>query len=129
MRKTLLLLVVLALSLASQTNAGPGGCTNDGSLAPINFEQITVSSTALGFTVAKFEPPGTKAADLAVVNVEAFAVRYRVDGLNPTASVGQPAAADTAMTVCGTLNIRAIRFIRQTSDATLSVHYYRMGDQ
>jgi hypothetical protein len=127
---TLTAVLLATLGLTGSSKAGPGGCTNEGSLFPFAFETITVSTTALGFTAATLEPAGARPADLAVVTVESNAVRYRADGLNPTATVGHVAAADASLSVCGTHAIRRIRFIRKdAADSTLSVSYYRGGDQ
>jgi len=124
-RARVVLLLVTLLALAGSSQAGPGGCTNSPSLTPYAFEQIAVSSTALGFTSATFEPPGGSVPAMAVVKVETNAIRSRADGLNPTATVGLPWGASEAFTVCGQGTMRAVRFIRQSADATLSVEYYR----
>jgi hypothetical protein len=127
-RKILAGLVVLALvNIAPAVKAGPGGCTNAGSLAPFAFEEIDVSSTAKSFTIATAFPDGLKGADLAVAFVEDDAVRYRADGLAPTATVGMLVAVSTSFTVCGEASIRKIRLIRVTADADVSVTYYRDG--
>lgn len=120
-------LVLVLILVPGGIGAAPGNCTANPSLTsmPGSFEQITVSTTSIGFTAANYAPTGSSPADLAVVDVETNAIRYRVDGLAPTASVGAPVAAATSFTVCGAANIARIRFIRQTADATLSVNYYR----
>lgn len=121
-----LALVLLLLGLSAPTSkAGPGGCMGANYLAPFAFETITVSSVSLGFTAASAYPTGGPAADMAVVDVETNGIRYRADGTAPTASVGNPVAAAATFTVCGQPSIKAVRFIRQTSDATLSVSYYK----
>jgi hypothetical protein len=124
-------LVALLLLATVPGQAGPGGCGKEDTLSPIpgSFEQIVVSTTALGFSAAKFAPDGDPpAAILAVLTVETSDVRFRADGLNPTAAVGDRISAGGALTVCGTLTIRRIRFIREdAADATLSVTYYREG--
>jgi hypothetical protein len=122
------LLVALALFTAGSSMAGPGGCAKSDFLTPFAFEQITISSTALPLTATTHSPSGAQPAALAVVIVETNSVRYRTDGLNPTATVGMPAAAGLPLTVCGPQSIRNVRFIRQSADATLSVEYYREGD-
>jgi hypothetical protein len=117
-------LVALAL-VSSPVQAGPGGCTGAPYMIPAGFETITVSNTSIGFTAASAYPTGGPAADMAVVDVESNAIRYRSDGIAPTATVGNPIAAATTFTVCGAPAIKAVRFIRQSADATLSVSYYR----
>lgn len=109
-------------------HAAPEGCTNAGSLTPFAYEEIAVSSTAKSFTMATAFPDGAVGASLAVVTVEDDAVRYRDDGLNPTATVGHLARVNTGLNVCGENSIRRIRMIRQTTDADVHVSYYRLGD-
>lgn len=96
--------------------------------APFAFETITVSSTALGFTTATAFPTGLPPADAAFVSVETDSIRYRVDGLNPTDTVGHLVASGGSFWVYGTLNCRKLRMIRVTNDATIRVTYYRRGD-
>lgn len=125
-RKIQVGLALIALVLtASSSPAGPGGCTNSGVLTPMAYEQLTVSSTALPFTATVYAPAGQFPADMAQITVETNALRYRDDGLNPTAAVGFPIATSTTYTICGTQTIRQARFIRQTSDGVLNAIFYR----
>jgi hypothetical protein len=125
-RKIQIGLVALLLAcLAPISQAGPGGCTNAGNLNPMKFEQITVSSTAVGFTAAVAYPSGGPQADMAQITLETNAARYRDDGTDPSATVGYPIAVGTPYIVCGTPSIKAARFIRQSADGTLNVLYYR----
>jgi hypothetical protein len=121
--------LVLLLSFAGSSYAGPGGCTNAGSLFPFAFEEIDVSSTAKGFTSTVAGPSGQRPADLAICYVEDDAIRTRADGLAPSATVGQVQAAASYFTVCGEAAIKRVRMIRVTTDADVSCEYYRMGDQ
>ena len=123
-----LVALVGALSFGGHSDAAPGGCTNDQWLTPFAFETLTVSSTALGFTAAVAFPAGGPKAALAVVTTETDDVRYRADGLNPTAAVGHLLDAPGVVTACGENSIRTVRFIRTTTDATLSVSYYQRGN-
>lgn len=84
--------------------------------APLGYQQITSLSAATGLTVPA-------RATTAVIIPEAQAVRYRDDGTNPSATVGQPLAVGVSITYTGTLS--AIKFIEQTSGAKLNVLYYR----
>lgn len=83
---------------------------------PLGYQQITSDSAATGLTV----PSGAKEA---VITIEAQAVRYRDDGTNPTATVGQPLAVGATLDYTGTLS--AIKFIEQTSGAKLNILYYK----
>jgi hypothetical protein len=97
-------------------------------LVPFAFETITVSTTAIGFTASKYQPTGLQPAALAVVTLESNDVRYRSDGLNPTASVGHVLASAGAVTVCGLQSLQQVRFIRVSADATAQVSYFRQGN-
>lgn len=130
MKRRAKIILLLALLLPIAAEAGPGGCTNHATLTPFAFETITVSTTSIGFTAATLAPSGSNPAEMAIVSVESNPVRYRLDGLAPSSTVGHPAVAGDALTVCGTLSAKALRFIRSGAvDATLSVTYYRGGDQ
>ena len=126
-------LAALALAACLSTRpatAAPGGCTNQADLPAFAFEQITVSTTAIGFTAATAFPTGQRGAIMAVFTVETADVRFRVDGPDPTATVGDRISAGNPGTACGEENIRRTKFIREDgTDATISVHYYREGDQ
>lgn len=81
------------------------------------YETITVSTSAVGFTV----PAGTL---LAVVMVETDAIRYRDDGTDPTSSLGMPVTSGGSLVVCPN-QLSRIRFIRSgANDASLKVSYY-----
>lgn len=106
----------------------PAECLGMGSIQvePFAYEDVTVSTVAVGFTAATYAPTGYPAAAVAVVTVDTAAIRYRADGSNPTAAVGHPAAASQELVVCGVKAIAAFRAIRSgASDATLRVTYYR----
>jgi len=121
-------LVLLALA-SHPAAAGPNGCTNDPTLESFADEQITVSSSAIGFTAGTFSPSGAQPAVYASFVVETNAIRYRDSGLNPTSTVGIPMAAASAWAVCDTATISRVRFIRQSADATVSASYYRRKAQ
>jgi hypothetical protein len=55
------------------------------------FEQITVANSAVGFTSTKVEPDGSsgsRKATLAECRLETAEIRWRIDGLAPTTTVG-----------------------------------------
>lgn len=83
---------------------------------PLGYEQITDTDAAFGLTV----PNG---ATSAVITAEAQDVRYRDDGIDPTASIGMPLAKGLPLQYSGTLS--KITFIAQTNGAILNVSYYR----
>lgn len=87
----------------------------EGTLFPKGYQQITSLSAAAGLTV----PSGAR---VAVIQAETQAVRWRDDGTDPTASVGQVLAAGADMVYTGDLS--AIKFIEATASAKLNVSYY-----
>lgn len=100
-----------------------GACPGINAVVPMGFETITVSTAAIGFTSATIST-ATKSASVAVGYVATNAIRYRDDGVDPTAAIGTPIAASTPFQVCGVLAIRQFRMIRQSADASVSVSYY-----
>lgn len=90
-----------------------------------NFETITVSSTALPLTESLAE-----LASEVFITVESQAVRYRVDGQVPTASVGHVLEAGANLALSGYWEIDKFRVIRRdASDSTLRVTYGIRRDQ
>ena len=85
----------------------------------VGYEDITVSTTAIGFTAAEIS-----SAVAAEVWVEGDAVRFRTDGTDPTSSVGHQLDVGDVMFVDNASDLASIRFIRVTTDATLRVSYY-----
>lgn len=98
-------------------------CPGINAVTPMGFEVITVSSTAIGPTSATINT-GTRSASVAVGHVATDAIRYRDDGVDPTAAVGMPVAVSTMFLVCGVLAIRQFKMIRQTGNASVSMSYY-----
>ena len=91
---------------------GPGGVGGQ----PLGFENISDLSAATGLTV----PEG---ATYAIINPTGQGVRWRDDGVDPTATVGMPIAANGSFTYYGDLS--AILFIQQAASAALNVSYYK----
>lgn len=119
------LLAVIALLLFPVTvNADGNLCGNAPNLDAFAFESITVSSTAIGFTSATYAP-ATGSAELALVYTETDEIRWRVDGSDPTGSVGHLESAAAKFYVCGKHNLATWKAIRVTTDATLRVTYFR----
>jgi len=118
----LVALALLALPGPLVYAQGGNACNGLGTLVPMGFEEITVSSTAVGFTPSKIQT-ATATAVYAYWYVDTNAVRWREDGVDPTATVGIPAAASTYGQTCGILAVRQMRFIRQSADATIRVAF------
>ena len=81
----------------------------------LGYQQITSLSSSTALTV----PAG---ATLALIVPETQNVRWRDDGIAPTASVGMLVPANSSMSYDG--DLKAIRFIAATSGAVLNVSYY-----
>ena len=81
----------------------------------LGYQQITSLSASTALTV----PDG---ATLAVVTPESQSVRWRDDGIAPTASVGMPLTLLTTLSYDG--DLKNIRFIQQAASATINVSYY-----
>ena len=120
----LLWAVLTPLFALPVAHAQLGGSCALGTLIPMGFETITVSSTAVGFTAGTIRS-GTSVATYAVGYVAADNIRYRDDAVDPTASVGMLVASGSNFQVCGMKAVSQFRMIRQTTDATVSVSYYR----
>lgn len=87
------------------------------------FEQIVVSTAAIGVT-ASMLTSGNHEVSHAVITVEDGSIRYRIDGGNPTGSVGHLANAGDQIELESyeeVLNFKAIR--DAGSDGTLNVTY------
>jgi hypothetical protein len=121
------LLAVLALagaiSYQGQAHAICQGPVSE--LDVIGYESITVSSTAIGFTAATFAPSGGQPAIYAYATTETNSIRFRADGIAPTATEGHLVAAPGAFEVCGLRAITNLSMIRASADATVKATYYR----
>lgn len=92
---------------------------------PFNWEVLTIGTTATALTAAKYQPAGS-AANMAQLTVESGDIRYLVTG-NPTATDGHYVGSfpPQTFTICGLDSIKAFRVIRVSSDAKLTVTYYK----
>lgn len=89
----------------------------------IGYQQITSLSAAANLTVPATDLSGNKQQPtIAIIIPETQAVRWRDDGVAPTASVGMPLAAGVALQYDGDLT--KIKFIEQTGSAKLNISYY-----
>lgn len=88
------------------------------------YEAITVSTVAVGVASATYGNPATTGQRLRMcsVRVETAAIRFRLDGTNPTSSVGTPMSADDVLDITNTGVMADLKFIRSGgSDATVHV--------
>lgn len=95
---------------------GGGGSSAPYVATPLGYQQITNLTAATSLTV----PTG---ATFAQIYVEGEGIRYRDDGVAPTATVGQPVSAQTGFQYSG--NLANIQFIQQVASATIDVVYYK----
>lgn len=90
-------------------------------IVPLGYCQLTsIDTAALISTCSGGIPTG---ATLAWIEVEAQAVRFRDDGVAPSATVGFPVAVAGTFLYGGTLI--ALRVISQTSGAKINILFYR----
>lgn len=88
---------------------------NNRSETDLGYQQLTcAASTALTI------PPGCA---LILVTPEGQAVRWRADGVAPTASVGYPLPAGVEVRIT-LAQLTQIRFIEQVPGALLNVYYF-----
>jgi hypothetical protein len=89
----------------------------------LGYQQITTLNSATSLTVPTTDKNGLSAKPtLALIVSETQNVRWRDDGVDPTASVGMPLAAGVTLQYDGDLS--QIRFIEQVSGAKLNISYY-----
>lgn len=95
-------------------------------------EAITVSTSAVKFTVATFSPGSGGGAMEAFVTIATSDIRVLFDGTAPTSTTGHKFQANGTFTVCGP-DIPNLQMIRDTgagSDAVVTVSYLRVpGNQ
>lgn len=107
-------LVDPALGVALRPGAAPR-------YAPLGYCQLTSVAASTALAACAGGVPAT--ATVAQLCVEVQAVRYRDDGVAPTAAIGMPAAAGVCFPISG--NLSAIRFIQVTAGAIVNVSFYR----
>lgn len=88
--------------------------------ACLGYQQITSLAASTGLTVPNDPLKGVPT--FAIIQAAAQAVRWRDDGVAPTASVGMVLASGGELRYDG--NLSAIRFIESTAGAQLNVSYY-----
>ena len=84
---------------------------------PLGYDQVTSLGSATNL------PSIPHGAIMVLVSCSTAAVRWRDDGVAPTASVGMPLAVGQEFQYAG--DLAGIRFIQQASGAVLDISYYR----
>lgn len=89
----------------------------------MGYQQLATLSSAVGLTVPPRTPDGANMkANFALIIAETQNVRWRDDGIDPTASVGMLLVAGTPLQYDGDLS--KIKFIETTASAKLNISYY-----
>ena len=89
----------------------------------LGYQQITSLSSAQSLTVPARDGLGNKQqATIALITPQTQGVRWRDDGVAPTASIGMPLAAGVTLQYDGDLT--RIQFIEQSASAALNISYY-----
>lgn len=96
---------------------------------PFDYESITVSGSVVTLSATKLSPSGTPPPVSALLSLETAAIRYRLDGVNPTADEGH-LLSSTSGDVLLLESITALRQFKAVKDAangdaTLRVTYFR----
>lgn len=95
-----------------------------GKLIPFDFESITVADSAIGLTAAKLSAsPKPKKIFITIENAQ---LRYRMDGTDPSATVGHIANPTDIITLEGYSQLNNVKFIRKgATSAVIQVTYMR----
>lgn len=89
----------------------------------LGYQQITSLSAAASLTVPSVDVQGLNCKpSIAIITPETQSVRWRDDGVAPTATVGMPLAAGTTLQYDGDLT--KIQFIETAASAKLNISYY-----
>ncbi|MGH9257354.1 MAG: hypothetical protein ACRD3C_22570 [Vicinamibacterales bacterium] len=87
-----------------------------------SYEAITVSTTAVGISAGVLQQSTSGQATVCALSVEGAEIRYRFDGVAPTATEGHRIPASTTLPLSGFANLSSLRMIRESgSDATVRV--------
>ena len=91
--------------------------------ACLGYQQIVGLAASTALTVPTRDLNGLNAdPTMALIVADTQGVRWRNDGVAPTASVGMPLAPGVPLLYDGDLTV--IRFIEQAATATLNITYY-----
>lgn len=89
----------------------------------LGYQQITTLSSATSLTVPDKDVQGLSCKpSIALITPESQAVRWRDDGVAPTATVGMPLAVGVTLQYDGDLT--KIQFIEQVGGAKINISYY-----
>jgi hypothetical protein len=86
------------------------------SASALGYQQITSLAAATALTI----PAGT---GFAIITPAGQSVRWRDDGVDPTAGVGYPLAAGSELQYAAS-SLSRLKFIEQVASATLNIAYF-----
>lgn len=96
----------------------------EAALVAYDYEAVTVSTSAVGLTAAKYNSKTSPGKKYALIVVESNPIRWRMDGSNPSSTEGIPQVASDVVILVGASAIAKFRAIRSgAADATLRVTY------
>lgn len=92
----------------------------------VNFEQITVANSAVGFTSATIsEGNGHPQANIASCRLQTAQIRWTVDGTMPTSTVGTPLEIGDYLTLMSPDLVQKFRAIRTGgTSGVLNCNYF-----
>lgn len=96
-------------------SGGAGGAPY--AATPLGYQQITAGG------VQTLTIPAT--STFALISIEAVDVRWRDDGVNPSASVGMLMFAGVTQTFSGASELAALKFIQTAAGSIINVSYYK----
>jgi hypothetical protein len=123
MKKMFAVCLAAALILAPLPARAQSNECGTGPSVPFAHETITVSTTAVGFTLATYAPSSPPKANQAFVSVNSNSVRVWFDGTSPTASDGILIAAGQTFRVCAASLARTLMIRAVGVDAEVAVQY------
>lgn len=89
----------------------------------LGYQQISTLTAATGLTIPVTSPSGLSVRpSIAIITPETQGVRWRDDGVDPTAAIGMPLAAGATLQYDGDLT--KIKFIEQVASAKINITYY-----
>lgn len=97
-------------------------------LIPGAYEEVTVSTAAIGLTALTLNPGGTYPDKIkgALIVVSAQPINFRIDGTDPTSAIGIPLVAGDILKIFGAQTLKQFKAIRSgASDAVLRVTYFK----
>lgn len=95
-----------------------------GKYNPVDFETITVSTSAIGLTPTKVDPGTSQKRKRAFISVENNRIRFTFDGTTPTSTVGHILVPTQTFLFEGFYQLNQLQFIRvDSADAIIQVSY------